>query len=87
MYLHLESDPSYFRNPAVWKEVKDSYETALKVFPEANHLRNWLIRAAYLAGDYKIAKREFMTLGDDWYVKTWGNKKNFEAARNKVMAN
>lgn len=86
MYLYLDEDPSYFRNPAVWKEVKDSYEGALKVFPQANHIRNWLIRSAYLAGDYATARREFAVLGDDWYARTWGSKKNFEEVRSKMMA-
>jgi len=87
MYRQSDNDPLYYREPEVWKEVKGAHETALKSFPEASNIRNWLARIAYLAGDHETAGREFARIGDDWYAEAWPGKRAFEETKSKVMTN
>jgi hypothetical protein len=33
--------------------------------------------AAYLAGDYEIARSELKAIGENWLEEAWGDKKYF----------
>lgn len=75
MYFQSGENASYFRDPKVWKELKEVYQVVMKSFPEAQNTRNWFAKAAYLAGDYEIAREELKKIGDDWSKQAWGDKK------------
>jgi hypothetical protein len=81
----LDDNVSYFRNPNVWKEMKEVYQTVSKSFPEAKTTNNWFARTAYLAGDYEVAREELKKIGDDWRVGVWGNKRAFEEVKRELL--
>ncbi len=84
MYLRSEGDASYFRDPKIWKEVKEVYQTVTKSFPGANSTLNWFARTAYLAGDYDTAREELKKIGDHWDKDAWGNKNAFEEVKKEL---
>jgi tetratricopeptide (TPR) repeat protein len=87
--MYYRSDPgvTYFRNPKVWKEMKEVYLTLSKRFPNSNEISNWFAETAYLAGDYVTAREEFKKIGDDWLEAAWGNKKSFVEAKRESFGN
>jgi hypothetical protein len=89
MYCRSEPKASYFyfKNPNVWKEMKEVYLTLSKRFPNSNEFPNWFARTAYLAGDYDTAREEFKIIGDDWLETAWGGKKSFEKAKRELFGN
>jgi len=87
MYYRSGQNASYFRNPNVWKEMKEVYQTVTKSFPEAKTIHNWFARTAYLAGDYEVAREELKKIGDDWQNRQkqiWGDKKTFEEVKREL---
>ena len=85
MYERSDSKGSYFRNPVVWKEMKEVYLTLSKHFPNSNKIPNWFARTAYLAGDYDTAREEFKIIGDDWLEGAWDNKKTFDEVKKGLL--
>ena len=86
MSAYLEQDKSYFKNPNVWKEMKEAYQKTIKSFPEAMFIHNRFAKTAYLAGDYEVAREEFKRIGDVWRKEVWGKKETFEEAKREVLA-
>jgi hypothetical protein len=86
MYFRSGENKSYFRDPNIWKEMKEVYQTLTKSFPEANSTHNWFSRTAYLAGDYETAREELKIIGDDWDKNVWGNKNAFEELKRELSA-
>jgi tetratricopeptide (TPR) repeat protein len=86
MYFRSGENRSYFRDPNIWKEMKEVYQTLTKSFPEAKTTHNWFARTAYLAGDYEVARRELKIIGDDWDKNAWGNKIAFEEVKRELSA-
>ena len=86
MYNRSGENASYFRNPNIWKEMKEVYQTVTKSFPEAKTTHNWFVRTAYLAGDYEVAQDELKIIGDDWDKNVWGNKNAFEEVKRALSA-
>jgi len=84
MYYRSDSKASYFKNPVVWKEMKEVYLTLSNHFPDSNRIHNWFARTAYLAGDYETAREELKKLGDDWLEDAWHNKKRFDEAKKEL---
>ncbi len=86
MHFRSGENRSYFRDPNIWKEMKEVYQTLTKSFPEAKTTHNWFARTAYLAGDYKVAQEELKIIGDDWDNNVWGNKNAFEEVKRELSA-
>ena len=85
MYQLSGGNASYFRNPNVWKEMKQVYQTVTKSFPEAIAIHNWFARTAHLAGDYEVAREELKKIGDDWRKGVWGDKETFEEVKRELL--
>jgi hypothetical protein len=85
MYRQSDENVSYFRNPSVWKEMKEVYQTVSKSFPEAKTTHNWFARTAYLAGDYEVAREELKKIGDDWRKGVW-DRKTFEEVKRELLS-
>lgn len=85
MYFRSNSNVSYFRNPVVWKEMKEVYLTLSNRFPDSNSIHNWFARTAYLAGDYEIAREELKRIGDDWLEAAWDDKKTFDEVKEELL--
>ena len=81
-----QEDHGYFKNPAVWAELKPVFESYLKNFPEAVGIRNWYARTAYHSGDFTVAQRELDALGDDWDPAYWGSYLALKKARKEMAA-
>jgi tetratricopeptide (TPR) repeat protein len=79
-------DHGYFKEPAVWAEVKPVFERHLKHFPEDVGVRNWYARTAYRAGDFAVALRELDAIGDDWDPDYWGSYLALKKARKEMAA-
>jgi tetratricopeptide (TPR) repeat protein len=86
MYQRSGENSSYFRNPNIWKEMKEVYQTVTKSFPEEKTTRNWFARTAYLAGDYDTAREELKKIGDDWDKDAWNNKSTFDEVKRELSA-
>ncbi len=84
MYSRSGEDASYFRNPNIWKEMKEVYQTVTRSFPEAKTTDNWFARTAYLAGDYDTAREELKKIGNHWDKGVWGDKEAFEEVRREL---
>jgi tetratricopeptide (TPR) repeat protein len=84
MYFRSGENASYFRDPYIWKEMKEVYQTLTKSFPEAKTTHNWFARTAYLAGDHGVAREELKIIGDDWDKDVWDNKKVFEEVKREL---
>lgn len=84
MYFRSYSNVSYFRNPVVWKEMKQVYQTLSHSFPSSRRIPNWFARTAYLAGDNETAREELKKIGDDWLREVWGPKKNFDEVKKEL---
>jgi hypothetical protein len=84
MYSRSGENASYFRDPKIWKEMKEVYQAVTKSFPEANSTLNWFARTAYLAGDYDTAREELKKIGDNWDKGTWGNKNAFQEVKREL---
>ena len=84
MYDRSGEDASYFRNPNIWKEMKEVYQTVARSFPEEKRTHNWFARTAYLAGDYDTAREELKKIGDDWDKGAWGDKEAFEEVKREL---
>jgi hypothetical protein len=76
----------YFRDPQVWREIRDVNARILRDFPNSTQIRNWYARAAYLAGEYAVAREQFRLIGDAWYNVCWEKRSDFEEAKRKVFA-
>lgn len=85
MFFRSDSKASYFKNPVVWKEMKEIYLTLSNSFPDSNKIHNWFARTAYLAGDYEIAREELRRIGDDWLEGVWNNKKTFDQVKEELL--
>jgi len=79
-------DGTYLKNPAVWDEMKSTYNRLLNDFPNANSLRNWYAFGAYLAGDYGLANEQFAIIKDNWDESCWGNFEYFEKVKKAVSS-
>jgi len=77
---------NYFKRPAVWSEMKDTFIELEKRFPASNKLQNWFARTAYLAGDYNTARTEFSKIGRNWHQEVWKDQQDFENNRNIILA-
>ena len=86
MYFRSGSNVSYFRNPIVWKEMKEVYLTLSNRFPDSKRIHNWFARTAYLAGDNERAREELKKIGDDWLSAVWGPKKTFDEVKRELLA-
>lgn len=86
MYFRSGENRSYFRDPNIWKEMKEVYQTLTKSFPEAKTTHNWFARTAYLAGDYEVARQEIRIIGDNWDKNVWGNRNAFEEVKRELSA-
>ncbi|MFZ2957364.1 MAG: tetratricopeptide repeat protein [Candidatus Ozemobacteraceae bacterium] len=87
---HLETsictgNQEYFRNPAVWSEVKSVLQDILKTFPQSLKVHNWYAKLACLAGETETAKKEFEIIRSDWSEECWGNFKKFNMARKALF--
>lgn len=85
MYYRSGENTSYFRDPNIWKEMKEVYQIVTRSFPEAKTTHNWFARTAYLAGDYEVAREELKIIGDDWDKDTWDNKNAFEEVKRELL--
>ena len=83
-YYRADNQDTYFKHPAVWKEVKTVYTLICSQFPESMVKYNWFARAAYLAGDYEKAKELFQVINDEWDDSVWGSYKDFIRIKNDV---
>jgi tetratricopeptide (TPR) repeat protein len=87
VYRRSGENASYFRNPNVWKELKQVFQTASKSFPESKTTNNWFARTAYLAGDYEVARNELKKIEYDWenwQKRIWGDKTIFEEVKREL---
>jgi tetratricopeptide (TPR) repeat protein len=85
MYFRSNSNVSYFRDPVVWKEIKEVYQTLSHSFPSSKRIHNWFARTAYLAGDYETARKEIEIIGDDWLSAVWGPKRSFDEVKRELF--
>lgn len=76
----------YFRDPEVWREIRDVNVRILRDFPDSTQIRNWYARAAFLAGEHAVAREQFRLIGDAWYNVCWKSRNDFEEARRSVFA-
>lgn len=79
-------DENYFKNKEIWDEIRVIYERLLKDFPESNEIRSWFCRTAYHAGDFTIAKEQFVIIGDSYDKSCWKTREWFEEVRKEVLS-
>jgi uncharacterized protein YneR len=83
-YIYRKNnDPAYFKDPAVWEELKTVFVALTKHFPSSMKYHNQYARTAYLADDMEVAKREFEIIGDNWNERVWGSKEKYDEAKIK----
>jgi len=76
----------YYRNPAVWREMKGVYEIHLQENPGAILDRNYCALYACFAQDYEEAMRQFEYIGNDIMKECWGSQKYFYECRSRAYA-
>jgi tetratricopeptide (TPR) repeat protein len=86
LHMQANNDPSYFRNPKIWKETKEAFEKVLKGFPEWSEYRNRFAYVAYLAGDYNTGRQEMKKIGDNWHHAVWRDKKTFDEIKRELFS-
>jgi len=85
LYHRSGDRTSYFKNPAVWKEVREVYETLSTSFPDSKRIHNWFAVTAYLSGDHETGRRELRLVGNHWLEEAWGDKKYFDKVRKELL--
>lgn len=75
----------YFKNPEVWKEMKDTQEELLNRFPNSAERHNWFARSACLAEDFVTAKKELDIIGTNWISSIWANEEEFKGCKKKCL--
>ncbi|RJP24430.1 MAG: DUF4034 domain-containing protein [Candidatus Abyssobacteria bacterium SURF_5] len=73
----------YYRNPEVYREVKQAYEKYLLEHPESNRERNALAEIAVAARQYEDAVYQFEIIGEDRDPGIW-NSSQFEEWRKEA---
>lgn len=64
----------YYKNPLVWDEVKQLYQTYLERTPDSSRERNEFAKYAYFAQDYAEAARQFRLIEEDIDLNCWSRK-------------
>ncbi len=85
MYYGSNNREWYFRQPAVWSEVKSVYSTLCQRFPKSKERHNWFILTAYLAGDFQTAKQELAIIQDNWSPQVWGSYQKFAQTKEYIL--
>ena len=74
----------YFRDPAAWDAVRETYDLWLTVAPGAASDRTAYARLAYLTGRYADAKRQVDLLGDQGDPTPFGGQAGLDRFRLEV---
>lgn len=85
MYI-ITKNRDYFKDPAVWREVRESYKKTIERFPKSLESRNWLARSAFMAGDLAVAREQFEIIGDEGSTEVWGSQKSYQETREYMMS-
>ncbi len=85
LYFRSNDRASYFKNPAVWKEVREVYQRLSTDFPDSKRIHNWFAVTAYLSADHETARRELRFVGNHWLEEAWGDKKYFDKVRKELL--
>jgi len=81
-----QDSSDYFKDPAIWAELKNAHEKILRAFPDSSKHRNWYAKDAYYAGDYAIARTQFEIIGNEWHAGCWKTYNAFQEAKGKAFA-
>jgi hypothetical protein len=77
----------YWRQPDVWKEIRQVYDTYLEYFPESVYDRSYYALAANRAGQWAEADQQFKILGDKPSLKVFGSMTSYNYQRKKAAKN
>ncbi len=81
MFTMNKRDKRYFRRLGVWDEIKQVYTTLCNSFPDAPEWRDSFALAAFYAGDYETAARQFEIIGANWDPQIWDERTFFSRVR------
>jgi hypothetical protein len=75
---------AYLRDPEVWNEVRDVYETHLALFPDHDYYRNAFAKWAVDCGRWAEAERIFDAIGAAADVRVFGSRDAFDVYRGRA---
>ncbi len=81
----ITKNPAYFRDQAVWTELKGVYSSLLESFPRSKELHNWMARSAFLSGDVTTALREIAIIGEEGMPSVWGSLTEYQDVRRSLL--
>jgi hypothetical protein len=76
-YLNESQQASYWKQPGVWKSIKQAYEKFARLNPHNSHWHNWYALYAYRAEQWAELNRQLATL-DKVDYKVFGGKQAFD---------
>jgi len=77
----------YLRQPEVWKDIRQVYETQLELFPQAVFDRSYYALMANQCGKWAEADRQFKMLGDKPDLKVFVSMASYNYQRKKAAKN
>lgn len=81
-----KEDNTYYKNPAVWKDVQAVYVPCLKRRPKSAIDRSWYAKLACWCGQYGEAKEQFAILGDQVDVGAFKDREEMEKLKAEAEA-
>ncbi|HLY11365.1 MAG TPA: hypothetical protein VKW04_18830 [Planctomycetota bacterium] len=79
-----DSPDAYYKNDAVWQDVKAVYDRALKRAPEATRDRSYFAKLACWCGHWKEAKAQFDRLGERVDVQVFADADEMNRLRSEA---
>ena len=77
-YYDGATDGSYWKQPDVWPDIRDSYEKFFKLNPNAHGWRHNYARYAYWCGQWEALQEQLKLMGDDINYDFFGGRAEFE---------
>jgi hypothetical protein len=81
------ADPNaYFMQPGVWGDLKSVYDPYLKTYPNSLGDRSRFTLYACRCGQWDEANRQFAQLGDNFDLRVFQNKTNYDQLRKEAAS-
>jgi hypothetical protein len=81
-FYSSKPDPGHFKEPGVWEDVRSVFEPYLKQSPDAHRDRSSYARLACWCFQWKEAKQQFRTLGDNLDRSAFESEEELTLLRN-----
>jgi hypothetical protein len=87
LYFHIATilirrgDGSFPVHEMDWQRIQRGYETLTAQYGSSRQTKNQIAYMAWKFGDAAFARKQFLSIGDNWAISVWGTRELFDRAR------